>query len=428
MIMNEARISATVDQIEQELIMARVPISTFDPFDPEFVKNPYPFLAELREATPVSYAESVGAYIVTKFADVDAILRNPEDFSNARARLSFAPLCPVAKDIFHTRIGPNVTAFCDPPKHTEVRGHNVKALSARRLAALEPGIRAKAIAMIDAFPATGDVDLNAALAFPLPAMTIYSLLGFPEEDRDMLKSWANDRLVMMGGKPSEAEQIRITTQMAHYWEYCALHVRLRAAERANDLTSDLLDMSDAEPATLSQEDITAVLFSVSVAGHETTTNLILNMMRQLMQHREQWDALVAKPTLARPAVEEGLRFDNSGLVAMRSTTKAVTVGDVEIPEGAQVVCHLAAANRDADQFADPEKFDIQRRDNRSHLGFGRGIHLCLGNALARIEIATVLELLSTRFPKMVLVPDQELSFPANLMFRGPAELHVRLNG
>jgi cytochrome P450 len=404
------------------------PTTTFDPFNPDYVRDPYPTLSKMRIETPVAYAPAVDAYIVCKYADVEAILMDAKTYSSARPTFSFAPLCPEAIEQFKNHIGPNVTSFCDPPKHTEVRRHNMRVMSARRLNMLEPTIRAKATGLIQAFPSTGEVDLVSALAFPLPALTIYSLIGLPDSDRDMLKEWATDRLIMMGGKPSKSEQIKISQKMADYWRYIEAFVRQRSTNRADDLASDLLECSDNEPSTISHRDIAAVLYSVSVAGHETTTNLILNLVRQLMQHRSQWDALIADPKLISGAVEEGLRFDNSGLTAIRKPTMPVTIRGVQIPAGATIVCMLAAANRDEERFAHSESFDVTRKDSRFHLGFGRGIHLCIGNALARLEVKIVLELLTTRFPRMELTPNQALTYPANLTFRGPTSLHVKLNG
>jgi cytochrome P450 len=403
------------------------PVTDFDPFSADYIRDPYPTLARMRAETPVAYAPKIGAYVVTRYSDVDAILMDAKTFSSARPNFSFAPLCAEALDTFKNHIGPNVTAFCDPPKHTQVRRHNMRVMSTRRLMMLEPAIRAKAAVLIDAFPRDEDADLVTSLAFPLPALTIYSLIGFPESDRDMLKGWATDRLAMMGGRPTRDEQIRITQHMAAYWKYCETFVALRAGNRADDLTSDLLAASDAEPDTLSHRDIAAVLFSVSVAGHETTTNLILNLTRQLMLHRDQWDALVANPALIPGAVEEGLRFDISAFTAFRTATVPVTIRGVEIPAGATIICMIAAANHDEDRFANAEQFEIQRKDHRYHLGFGRGIHLCLGNALARLEVRIVLEMLAAQFPAMELAPGQTLTFPSNITFRGPTSLRLRLN-
>lgn len=158
------------------------PSTDFDPFDAGYLEDPYPALARMRSHTPVAYAPSIGCYVLTKYADVDAVLLDVKTFSSARPTFSFAPLCPEALDAFRNRIGPNVTSFCDPPKHTQVRRHNMRVMSARRLNLLEPSIRLKASALIDAFAGAAQTDLVASLAFPLPALTIYSLIGFPEAD------------------------------------------------------------------------------------------------------------------------------------------------------------------------------------------------------------------------------------------------------
>ena len=172
------------------------------------------------------------------------------------------------------------------------------------------------------------------------------------------------------------------------------------------------------------EEITSIVYGFSFAGHETTTNLIANTVRQLLIHSEAWNALCADSTLIANAVEEVLRFDTSVITWRRITTRATEIGGIPIPQGARLLLLLAGAGRDPERFADPDTFDIRRDNARTHLAFGKGIHFCLGAPLARMQARIVLELLCKRLPSLRLVADQVLTFPPNISFRGPEHLWV----
>jgi cytochrome P450 len=154
--------------------------------------------------------------------------------------------------------------------------------------------------------------------------------------------------------------------------------------------------------------------------------MISNTVRRLLEHPEQWRALVEDRGKIVNAVEEALRFDSSNLAWRRMTTRPVTLRGVEIPAGARILMLLGSANRDPAKFEDPERFDIERKDARTHLAFGKGIHFCLGAALTRLEVAIVLDLLAERFPGLRLGDDRTYSYVPNVVFRGPRALHVVL--
>jgi cytochrome P450 len=194
--------------------------------------------------------------------------------------------------------------------------------------------------------------------------------------------------------------------------------------RADDFTSDLVRARLTDPADLAVDEIVNVVYGLSFAGHETTTNLTTNGLRRLLEHREQWEALCADPSLAPAAVEEVLRHDTSVIAWRRRTTHPVTLGGVDLPEGARLLLLLGAAGRDPEAHADPERFDIHREPG-PHLAFGKGVHFCLGATLARLEFRILLELHTAAAPDLELVPGQVLDFSPNVSFRGPRRLLVR---
>lgn len=397
---------------------------TFDPLDDAYLADPYPFQTAVRDETPAFYAPSIDMWVITRYDDVAAVFMDPQTFSAKSGQRPAFPLTEAAQGImkagFHAF---PVMSDCDPPQHTRIRAHNVKSFSARRTAKLEPKIWAKTIELVDAIE-PGRVDLVPALTYPLPAYVIFTLMGFPDEDMDMLKDWCVNRIAFTWGRPGPAEQEEIATNLVSYWTYCKEFVEKRLKNPADDFTSDLVRIHHADPDAISAAEIVNVTYGMSFAGHETTTASTGNAIRTLLSHRDQWVQICADRSLLTPAVEELLRYDSSVVAWRRITTRPVDVGGVQIPADARVLVLLGAANRDPDHFTAPETFDIHREDARKHISFGKGIHYCLGASLARMESRIVLDVLAQRAPGMTLVADQDFGFPANISFRGPHRLLV----
>jgi cytochrome P450 len=199
-------------------------------------------------------------------------------------------------------------------------------------------------------------------------------------------------------------------------------VASKVDDRADDYASALLAIHDEDPDALSHEEIASILFSLSFAGHETTNYLIGNLIRRLLEERARWDEVVTDPELIPGAVDETLRFDTSVPVWRRVTTRPVTLGRVELPEGAKLFLWLASTGRDPDVFPDPDRFDPRRENAHRSLAFGKGIHYCAGASLGKLEARLALEGLTTRWPELRLVEGQEIPFHPNISFRGPLEL------
>jgi cytochrome P450 len=397
----------------------------FDPFSAEYLADPYPLLARKRDQGPVFYAPAIDMWVVTRYGEIDAIFKDGARFSAAIAQAPLFPLAAEAAAILRQGFGATPTmSNCDPPKHTRIRAHNMRTFSPRRMAVLEPTIRERTRQLVDAMASTHAADLIAALAFPLPALTIFTLIGFPDEDTELLKSWCGDRMAITWGRPAAELQAQVARNMVAYWQYCERFVARRLADPRDDFTSDLLRIHVQNPEAIAVEEIVNVAYGLSFAGHETTTNLIANSVRQLLTNRDQWQALCADPSLIANAVDEVLRFDTSVIAWRRITTEPVQIGGVPVPEGARLMLLLASAGRDPAHFEEPERFDITRENAHEHLAFGKGTHYCLGAYLARLEVGIVLQELSTRLPSLRLVPGQEPRFDANISFRGPQQLLV----
>lgn len=399
-------------------------LEAFDPLDPATIADPYPVYARLRERSAAFYAPAIDMWVVTRADDIDAVLRDPATYSASIAQDPLAPLIPEAAAVLADGgfgAAP-VMSNLDPPEHARIRKHNMSTFSIRRIATLEEEVRRRATELVGAMVPLGGGDLVALLHHPLPAHMIFRLIGFPEADTAQLKAWTGNRLVFTWGRPSPDEQVAVARRMVDYWRYVAGFVAGRLADPADDFTSDLVRIHRADPSALSITELTNVVYGLSFAGHENLTSMTTNAVRQLLGHRDQWDELCADPGRIPDAVEECLRYDSSNPGWRRRTTTAVRIGGVDVPAGAKLLLLLGAANRDPAWYADPERFDIHRQDNRRHLAFGRGIHYCLGAALVRLELRVVLEQLTGRLPGLRLVEGQPLDYTPNVAFRAPRRL------
>jgi len=290
---------------------------------------------------------------------------------------------------------------------------------------MEPRIRRTVDELLDAADPSAPFNLVPTLTFPLPATIIFSFLGIPERDWLRLKDWCGHRASVSWGRPAPEEQVEHARNMAAYRTYVRALVAEKARERANDFTSALLTIHDEDPEALTQEEIGAIVYGLTFAGHETTNYLIANVVRRLLEEPARWQQLVADETLIPGAVLETLRYDPSVPVWRRMTRRRVTLGGVDLPEGAKLFLWLAASGRDESVFPQPERFDVQRANAAKSLAFGKGIHYCLGAALGKLEAQIALETLIHRFPLLRLVEGQQLSFHANISFRGPQSLWVQ---
>ena len=401
--------------------------ANFDPLSPEFLADPFAVLDSLPRESQVFYAPAIDYYVVTRYADIEAVLLDHETYSSAPAQLPLVQLLPEAAQILLAgghKPQPSMVSL-DPPAHTRLRSPTARAFTPRRVAEMEPRIRATVDQLLDAVDPSAPFDLVSALTFPLPATIIFSFVGIPERDWPQLKEWCGHRASLVWGRPTPTEQVRHAENMAAYRHYLRALVATKSHAHGDDFAGALLAIHDEDPDALTHEEITSILYSLTFAGHETTNYLIGNAVHRLLEEPGCWDAVAADPQLIPSAVNETLRYDTSVPVWRRVTKRPVRLGGVDLPQGAKLFLWLAAAGRDASVFPKPEIFDLQRANSTKTLAFGKGIHYCLGAALGKLETQIALEGLTRRFPRLRLVAGQKLSFPPNISFRGPEALWVR---
>jgi cytochrome P450 len=405
---------------------------SWSPLSIDYLADPYPIAARLRDDHPVFYADELGHVVVTKMADIETVFTNPDIYASTNVQDPIFPLAPEAASILSADDFDPIAVMSNRPEpdHARIRVYTRSGFGNRRLRSLEDYMRSRASDLLDTMVADGSpAEYVAALAFPLPAEIVFRFIGFPSEDDAMIKSWCVNRRAFSWGKPTAREQEEIAQGMLDYWRYCRSFVAERRDERADDFCSELLDAHDADPdpangTGISYREVESVVYGISFAGHDPVTALLCNTLRCLLPRRDQWEQLVADPSLAQNAVEETLRYESSQISWRRVTTQDTTLGGVDLPAGTRLFLNFAAANREPELFDRPDTFDIHRPTANRHISFGKGIHFCLGSGLARMEARIALELLSQRLPSLRLVDDQTLSYFPNITFRGPDALHV----
>ena len=389
----------------------------YNPLSPRMARNPYPHYAELRARDPVHRSRLLDAWVFSRHADVDAILRDFRRFSNDQRKRD-----PRLRRRRRSLPLPEPTIlFLDPPDHTRLRSLVNKAFTPRAVTALETRIRGMAGALLDEAGDPAGFDLMEALANPLPVMVIAEMLGVPPEDRAQFKTWSNQRARILEPTVSGRE-LQIAQQAGRSLDACFRKIiEARRAEPRDDIISALVHVEEAGDR-LTEREMLGMLRLLLVAGNETTTNLIGNGVLALLRHPEQMRALRDDPGLIPMAIEELLRFDSPVQATLRLVREDCEVNGFPLRRGDNAVLLNGAANHDPAAFDEPDRLDV-RRGEVNHVAFGRGIHYCLGAPLARLEGRIAIEVLLERYPALRLLSDRP-AFRSSIVLRGLDALPV----
>lgn len=384
-----------------------------DLLSPEAVADPYPLLAELREHDPVHWSERYRSWFVTRYADVDAALRDPRFSSDRiapyrRARLDGPDTDPSVRAAFG--VLEDWMVFKDPPDHTRLRRLLSRAFTPRAVERIRPRVAQTAAELLDELGP--EADLIGEYAYPLTSSVVAELLGVPRADRDRFKDWS-DRItgLVFGGMGDPDRHADGADGMAELTAYLDDLVR---DHEGDDLLTALIRARD-EGDSLTHDEVVATGVLLLFAGHETTTNLIGNGILALLRHPSE------APDAAG-TVDELLRWDGPAKTIARLMATDVELGGRTLRTGERVFLCPAAANRDPAVFTDPDRFDVSRRPGRQ-LGFGIGLHYCLGAPLARLETSIAIPAALRRFPAMRL-RDEPLTWHSVLLSRGLHHLPV----
>ncbi len=364
--------------------------------DINVINDPYPHLAELRKNGKPIWHDGLGLFLAPNHRDANEVLRN-----KSLGRI-FTPKLPEAEwDVFNYLHADSILDS-EPPKHTRLRSLVMKAFNKNRIEGLRPAITRLTQELLDGIEAkNGEFDLIADYAEPLPVKVIAALLGFPPSDEHLLRPWSQAIVKMYEVNPSATHKEEARKAASEFAEYVHGLMLERKAKPADDLITELAQVEEAGEK-LSTHELIATCVLLLNAGHEASVNGFGNGMVAAYQNPSQWELLKSKPAeVSTTAVEEFLRFDAPLHFFDRTATQDTQVGGVDIKQGQKIVSLLGSANRDEEVFANADTMDITR-DPNPHIGFGAGIHFCIGAPLARLEMGISLPELFKRFPTLEL--------------------------
>lgn len=383
--------------------MSQAGMDRYRLLSPEVLADPYPTYHRLRAEAPVYWNEGIGGWCVTRYRDVAALLRDPRTSCERLGRM-LRHLSPTEQ----RELEPLTTAFrrwlvfIDPPDHTRLRALIGGAFTPAVIEPMRSRIETLVDELLDAVVAADAPDLIADLAYPLPAVVICEMLGARPEDREQIRRWSDDITLVGAGRLDLETMRRIqrgVLEMTAYFREIAAERRAQPQPQP-DLLSSLLAAEEAGDR-LHIEELLATCALLLFAGHVTTTHLIGNGVLALLRHPDQLQRLRSAPELIPSAVEEILRYESPIQYINRAVVEDLTIDGQQIRAGQIVMTIVGAANRDPEQFADPDRFDVARGNNR-HLAFGLGAHFCVGASLARLEGTIALAGILRRLPNLRL--------------------------
>ena len=387
------------------------------PFQDPYLSDPYSFWKRTRENEPVFYSPEIEYWVVTRYDDIKAILKDPEAFSSSNALSPLVPWPEEALQILEAGGYSPVPLLSnnDPPSHTRVRALVNSAFTSRGIKWLEPYLHSFINQEIDKFINDGRADVVQQLFDEVHTLLMFTLLGIPDEETLEVRRLAKSRAEVTWGNLPKEEIIQEAHTLVSYWQFCEQHVDKLVQNPGRDYTSDLIRTRKGDDSIATMNEISMVVFNLLLAGSNPAGRGLIN----LLNHRESWKALCRDSSLIPNAVEEILRYETSVITWRRITTKAVKIAGIHIPADAPILVALGSANRDDAKFPDGETFDIYRKNAKQHLAFSYGIHYCLGAPLARLELKMLLEEMTRRLPLLRLVEGQTYEYSSNIAHRGP---------
>jgi cytochrome P450 PksS len=404
---------------------------TYDLFAPEALVNSYPLYKRMRSEDPVHYCESGGYWILTRYRDVEAALRD-ERLSSDRTALYINQLGSLDFNLIQNflHLTSKMMVGTDPPQHTRLRKLANPGFTTRAIESWRSIIENTTDRLLDKVQNQGGMDVVSDLSVPLPGFILPEIMGVPETDRANLLEWASDIGTFFGaagGSTIEMEELARKAEKAAV-QFSAL-IRQLIEQRRRQPGTDMISLLSVayQEQGFNLEEVPSLCIEILNAGLLTTTDQISNGVNALLSHPDQLQKLKKNPSLINSAVEEILRFDTSVPFFFRIAKQDLRIGGKDITVGSVIALGLAAANHDPEKFEEPEVFDITRTPNE-HLGFGSGIHFCVGAVLARMELTICLTTLLRRLPNLCFDPDkQAIPSHTTLVFKGFDSLRVKFD-
>ena len=420
------------------MAMVDVDLQSYGLFDPHIQQCPWPYYAKMRTDAPVFAVPGTDYFLVTRYDLVADISKSYEDWSNQFGNASL----PVDKELgarlkaLREEMGGWVAVptllTADPPAQTRFRKVIAKAFHPNAINRFEPAVREITSRLIDSWIETGQIEFVSQFGVPLPVEVIARVLNVPDDRLADFKRWSDDSIAGIGSVLTNDQRVAAERGVLELQRYFANELEKRSAHPQDDLLTHLQDAqfeehegADARPLTMGEK--LSILQQLLVAGNETTTKMLTEMVRLLAENPKEWERLRADQTHARSVVEETLRLSTPTQGMWRIATRDAIVEGVHIPKGARLVIMYSAANRDPEIFDDPESFCPERSGLGNHLAFGKGVHYCIGAPLSRLEGRVAAEELSRRLVTLSMPDSNRFEYHPSFMLRGLKRLDLQFS-
>lgn len=401
-------------------------VSELSLFDPTTLVDPFEFYEQQRAKSPVFLDKPSGTYVVLDHALITEAVGRLDDFSNQfNALLSGGETEASLKEDKELQAiidegWPQVSTLltADQPVHTRFRKLVNMAFSMPKVNKLEDGIRAMSNELIDGFIDKGQCEFVNDYAVPMPVKTIADQLGLDRADAAVIKRWTQAFVDRLSGMMTRERQLEAEREVVEFQKTLKVNMDDRRAQAKEDILSDLVNAQLDGERSLDDAELLSIVQQLMVAGNETTTAALAEGLRLFAANPEEYKKIQADPSLIPNAVEEVLRMSSGSSGIWRVMHRDAELGGVTLPKGAMVMMRYHAANRDPKQFENPNSFQVERKNARTHLAFGKGIHMCVGNMLSRKELTVSFQQFAERVDNLALAKGAELTYPPNMMLRG----------
>ncbi|MEM9034909.1 MAG: cytochrome P450 [Actinomycetota bacterium] len=410
-----------------------IDLDSYNPMDREVQQCPFDHYAALRERAPVYKHPATGMYFVSRLETVKQVLLDTATFSSRMSNTGTMGSPEVMEQVkeISKQGWPRVETMLtiDPPHQIRYRKLVSKAFTARRIADLEDTVREITVDLIEAFPQEGQIDFHADFAVALPVEVIRHALNMAPETADRIKPWSDDAVAALGVHLTDERRLEAAQGIVDCQRYWFSEYERRLAEPQADILSDLAhgdfeDPDTGEARKLDFPEVFSIVQQLMVAGNETTTKLLNETIKLLIENPHWWNEIVADPSRIPAVVEEGLRMASPNQGLFRTVTTDTELEGVSIPAGSRLWVMFGSANRDEGVFPEPDDFDPGRDNLRDHLAFGKGQHFCPGAPLSRLEARVALEELSSRLSSLSFSADNTFEYEPSFILRGLAELRL----